>query len=306
MQVHIPVLLNEVIENLNINEDSFLIDATFGRGGHTREILKCLGKKGRLLVIDKDLSAIESAQQIQDERLIIKHGSYALVHKFTDELGVTGKVNGILLDLGVSSPQLDVAERGFSFLQDGPLDMRMDKTQALTAEIWVNSVSEREMADVFWKYGEERFSRRIARAVCEERLKGRICSTSKLAEIVSKAHPRWEKHKHPATRVFQAIRIVVNDELSELKVGLEESFKVLAPKGRLLVITFHSLEDRIVKDFVRKNSGDDVALKDLPLLDAEIKRSVKVVGKPIFPSGDEIFNNQRARSAKLRIMEKIV
>ena len=305
MVSHVPVLLKEVIENLDIKKDGFYIDATFGRGGHSKEILKHLGKEGRLLVIDKDLTAIREANAIKDERLIVRHGSYVMIKNIADELGISGSVLGILLDLGVSSPQLDRAERGFSFLRDGHLDMRMDLSQILTAENWLHSVTEKEMADVFWKYGEERFSRRIARAICNARIEKRITTTLELAEIVSKAHPKWEKHKHPATRVFQAIRIVINDELNELKVCLEESLKVLRVGGRLLVITFHSLEDQIVKDFIRKDSGIDKVLKSLPILEKDFKRNVKAVGKAIPPHHDEVLKNPRSRSAKLRVMEKI-
>lgn len=304
---HQPVLLNETIENLDVKQkaDGIYIDATFGRGGHSREILRALGPRGQLLAFDKDLTAIAEAESIHDMRFKIYHGSFAALKDVVHQLGFGGLVQGILLDLGVSSPQLDEAERGFSFLHDGPLDMRMNTTQELTAAKWLKTAKEEEIANVIYKYGEERFSRRIARAIVLERAKSPILTTGRLAEIVSCAHPRWEKHKHPATRVFQALRIFINNELDELESCLDQSLEVLAIGGRLLVITFHSLEDRIVKGFFRKNSGFTTLPKHLPLMVKDMSKVLlKNVGK-IFPSAEEIANNPRARSAKLLIMEKV-
>lgn len=304
---HKPVLLQEVIKNLNFTQypNEVFIDATFGRGGHSREILRHLSPVGRLLAIDKDLTAVLAAEQVNDPRFTLQHGSFTFLKNFVVELGLKGLVSGILLDLGVSSPQLDNAERGFSFMQDGPLDMRMDTTQKMTAASWLQSAKEEEMASVFYKYGEERFSRRIAHAIALERAENPITTTGHLAAIVSKAHPRWEKHKHPATRVFQALRIFINNELEELKICLEQSLEVLAVGGRLLVITFHSLEDHVVKDFLKKNSGAMSLPARLPITQAEMPKAlIKRINK-ISPSVEEIRTNPRARSAKLFVMEKL-
>lgn len=304
---HKPVLLQEVIENFNFAQHpaGIFIDATFGRGGHSREILRHLNLAGRLLAIDKDLTAVLAAEQVDDSRFTLQHGSFTLLKNFVVEMGFAGRVNGILLDLGVSSPQLDNAARGFSFMQDGPLDMRMDTTQKRTAASWLQSAKEEEIAAVFYKYGEERFSRRIAHAIVLERVENPITTTGHLAAIVSRAHPRWEKHKHPATRVFQALRIFINNELEELEICLEQSLEVLAVGGRMLVITFHSLEDHVVKDFLKKNSGAMSLPARLPIMQAEMPKAlIKRINK-ISPSAEEIMTNQRARSAKLLVMEKL-
>lgn len=304
---HQPVLLQEVIAALAIREDGVYVDATFGRGGHSKAILQKLGKNGRLLVIDKDNEATKVAKELQDERVIVKQGSFTKLREWINELEWNGKVDGALLDLGVSSPQLDEAQRGFSFMQDGPLDMRMDVTQKRTAAMWINSAEVIEMERVFKLYGEERFSRRIANAIARERATKPIETTGQLAAIVKQAHPRWELHKkHPATKVFQAIRIFINDELNELRLGLEQCLEVLAVGGRLLVISFHSLEDHIVKDFIHKNiCGGDIPI-GVPIRQKDLKIRLKLIERAIRAGDDEVKNNPRARSATLRVIEKIL
>ena len=303
IQEHVPVLLQEALAALALKPEGLYVDATFGRGGHTNEILRQL-TRGKVLVIDKDVAAIEVARQLRDERVVARQGSFANLQQWIEELGWTKKVNGVLLDLGVSSPQLDDEKRGFSFMRNGPLDMRMDASQPLTAAKWLKRATEREIAQVLRDYGEERFSQRIARAIVKARAQAAIETTAQLAEIVKQAHPAWEKYKHPATRTFQALRIVVNDELNELRSCLEQSLEVLAIGGRLAVIGFHSLEDRIVKEFMRKHlQGPE--LKKLPLRQAELNIRLKRIGRTITPTAAEINQNPRARSAHLRIAEKI-
>lgn len=307
MVTHQSVLLNESITGLAIKSDGIYFDGTFGRGGHSQEILNHLGEQGRLYGIDKDLDAIAHATEHfgQDKRFNIFQGSFAQIEQFATEAGVLGKVDGILLDLGVSSPQLDNPERGFSFMQQGPLDMRMDSTQSLSAESFVNEADADEMAGIFRLYGEERFAGRIARAIVTARTAEPITTTLQLAEIVKEANPKWEKHKHPATRVFQAIRIHVNQELNDLSSCLEQCINVLAPGGRLAVISFHSLEDRIVKQFMRtKEQGNKLPL-EVPVRYEVIKTNFKRVGKAIMPQDSEIKGNVRSRSAVLRIGEKL-
>lgn len=307
MAEHQSVLLKEAVEGLAIKKDGIYFDGTFGRGGHSAEILKHLGENGRLFAIDKDPQAIEYAQEHMglDKRFQIVHGSFAKIKDFAKEAGVLGAIDGVLLDLGVSSPQLDNPQRGFSFMQQGPLDMRMDLTQDLDASRFVNEAEAEEMARVFKTYGEERFSGRIARAICEARQKKAITGTLELAEIVKAANPKWEKHKHPATRVFQAIRIHVNQELTDLSSCLEQCLEVLAPGGRLVVISFHSLEDRIVKQFMLDKEQGQRVPPEVPVRYVEIVRDFKRVGKAIKPQEKEIENNVRARSAVLRIGEKL-
>lgn len=303
MVAHQSVLLDESINGLAIKSGGVYFDGTFGRGGHSQEILKHLDAQGRLFAIDKDLDAVAFAkEQFNDPRFHMFHGSFADIKTFAQEADVWGRVDGILLDLGVSSPQLDNPERGFSFMQQGPLDMRMDSSQSLSAEQFVNEASADEMVFVFRKYGEERFAGRIARAIVEARP---ITTTLQLAEIVKVANPKWEKHKHPATRVFQAIRIHVNQELTDLSSCLEQCIDVLALHGRLAVISFHSLEDRIVKQFMRdKEQGPRLPL-EVPVRYEELRTNFKRVGKAVMPQNDEVKNNVRARSAVLRIGEKI-
>ena len=301
---HKPVLLKEAVSGLITEKNGVYVDATFGRGGHSKEILKRIGSSGVLLCIDKDKEAIDNARKLSDERLIVRQGSFVRIREWIEELGFVGKVSGVLLDLGVSSPQLDDLFRGFSFLRDGPLDMRMDQSQPLSAAVWLSEAREGDIQRVLKEYGEERFSKRIARAIIKERAIAPIDTTKRLAEIVTRANPRWEKHKHPATRAFQAIRIFINDELQELIECLEQCLDVLAVGGRLVVISFHSLEDRIVKKFIQKNRGGEIP-DWLPLYEKQIIRRLQCVGKKIQASEKEINNNPRARSAVLRIMEKL-
>lgn len=307
MAKHQSVLLHESIEGLAIKSDGVYFDGTFGRGGHSREILNHLGEGGKLFAIDKDTDAIQHAKDNLglDSRFAIFHGSFARIKEFALEAGVFGAVDGILLDLGVSSPQLDNPERGFSFMQQGPLDMRMDVTQLISASKFVNEAEADEMAAIFRNYGEERFAGRIARAIVEARNKAPITTTLQLAEIVKEANPKWEKHKHPATRVFQAIRIHVNQELTDLSSCLEQCIEVLAPGGRLAVISFHSLEDRIVKQFMRDKEQGNKPPPEVPIKYEQLKTNFKKIGKAIKPQDDEVKDNVRARSAVLRIGEKL-
>jgi 16S rRNA (cytosine1402-N4)-methyltransferase len=302
---HTSVLLAEAIEQLNIQADGIYVDTTFGRGGHARAILSRLGENGRLYAIDKDPLAIEAAQLISDKRFSIKYGSFTLLQSWMESLALLGKVNGILLDIGVSSPQLDDPGRGFSFLRDGPLDMRMDTAQKLSAAKWINTAAKREIEEVLQVYGEERFYRRIAAAIVEAREDRKIETTLQLAAIVSKAHPRWEYHKHPATRTFQAIRIFINDELHELNECLEQCLRVLANSGRIAVITFHSLEFRVVKNFMQKHSSPKNLPREIPLTKEYLAVGLKRIVKGLKPTVKEIEFNPRARSASLQVAEKI-
>jgi 16S rRNA (cytosine1402-N4)-methyltransferase len=307
MNAHQSVLLNASIDALAIKADGIYIDGTFGRGGHSLELLNYLNVKGRLIAIDKDPDAITYARNhfADDQRFQIMHGSFARIREFAVQEQVLGKVDGILLDLGVSSPQIDTPERGFSFIQQGPLDMRMDLTQDLNAQKFISEADANEMANIFRLYGEERFSGRIARAIVAARTLNPITTTLQLAEIVKEANPKWEKHKHPATRVFQAIRIHINQELSDLTQCLEASIDVLAPGGRLAVISFHSLEDRIVKQFMRNKEQGERLPAEIPVRFEEVKTNFKRVGKAIMPDEDEVNINKRARSAVLRVGEKL-
>ena len=304
---HQSVLLQQAVDALVTDESGFYIDGTFGRGGHSKRILEKLSGEGRLLVVDKDPEAISEAEKLkqQDSRLIVAHCSFAQIADLADNHGVSGNVSGVLLDLGVSSPQLDEAERGFSFSKDGPLDMRMNNAEGMTAQEWLASAREEEMARVFFEYGEERFSRRIARAIAEERKQTSITGTLQLAELVKQAHPAWEKHKHPATRVFQAIRIHINNELGELEQVLSSIVGILRTGGRMVVISFHSLEDRLVKQFInREQRGDDFP-PDMPVTQAQLNPRLKRMGKQVRADVAEVSENVRARSAVLRVAEKI-
>jgi 16S rRNA (cytosine1402-N4)-methyltransferase len=303
---HLPVLFNEALEALNILPDGIYIDGTFGRGGHSAAIVRALSVAGRLLAIDKDPEAIACAREMfaEDARFEIRQGSFAELERFAEEAGILGRVNGVLLDLGVSSPQLDQAGRGFSFLNDGPLDMRMDNSSGISAADWVSVVGADEMAQVFKAYGEERYARRIARAIVEARAVQPIETTRQLAEIVSAANPAWEKGKHPATRCFQAIRIHINRELDDLKACLDQSLRVLAPGGRLAVISFHSLEDRIVKRFMRDAERGDRFPAGIPVTELQRNSRLALIGKAIKPSRREVEENPRARSAVLRVAER--
>ena len=304
--MHQSVLLQESLDALAIKPDGVYVDGTFGRGGHSRAILQRLSTKGRLIAIDKDPAAIASGEALlkADPRLTLMQGSFSSLPAIATQLGVHGKIDGVLLDLGVSSPQLDDPARGFSFMLDGPLDMRMDLTQPKDAAYFVNHADVKEMAHIFKEYGEERFALRIARAIEKARAEQPIVTTKVLAEIVKAANPKWEKHKHPATRVFQAIRIHVNQELNDLAVCLNGVIDALAIGGRLAVISFHSLEDRIVKQFMRDKEQGSVIPAGVPIRASERKTSFKRVGKAIKPSDLEVSQNVRARSAILRIGEK--
>jgi 16S rRNA (cytosine1402-N4)-methyltransferase len=303
---HLPVMLAESLNGLAIRPDGFYVDCTFGRGGHSRAILERLGAAGRLLALDKDPEAVasEAARRLSlDPRFMIVRASYADIGQEVERLGFAGKVAGALMDLGVSSPQLDEAERGFSFLRDGPLDMRMDASRGLTAAEWLAATSERELARALKKYGEERYAGRIARAIVEALP---IVSTRHLAQVIEAASPTREKHKHPATRSFQAIRIALNRELEELEAALPRVVEALAPGGRLAVIAFHSLEDRIVKRFMRDREIGAPAAKRLPQpLGDGCLPELKRVGKARMPGKDEMSINVRARSAVLRVAERV-
>lgn len=306
-EAHRPVLLEASVEALSIDPTGVYLDGTFGRGGHSRLILQRLGERGRLIAIDKDPDAIAFAQQrfAEDTRFQIVRGSFAMLAEVAEKAGVTGQVDGILLDLGVSSPQLDRAERGFSFLQDGPLDMRMDPASGQSAAQWLAGARAKEIADVLKEYGEERHAKRIARAIVAARAEQPIHTTLELAEIVSQANPSWEKGKHPATRSFQAIRIYINRELDELKQCLQQVLDVLAPGGRLAVISFHSLEDRIVKRFMRDQAKGDRFPPKLPVTQAQLQPRLRVVGRAIRADEAEVAANPRARSAVLRLAERL-
>lgn len=304
---HLTVLCEETVDAVLGDRQGCYVDATFGRGGHARRLLAELGPKARVIGFDKDPQAIAAGEAlaVADPRFSIVHDSFAALATQIEARGLTGRIAGILADLGVSSPQLDDAERGFSFMNDGPLDMRMDPTRGQSAAEWLAKVSESDLADVLHKYGEERFSRRIARALVAARVREPITRTRQLAELVSAAHPSWEKHKHPATRSFQAIRIAVNRELGDLEDFLQQSLRVLAPGGRLAVISFHSLEDRIVKQFIQREVKGDDFPPGLPVTWQQLKPQLKKVGKAIEPSAAEVDRNPRARSARLRIAERL-
>lgn len=304
---HQPVLLTEVIANLEIKRDGIYVDATFGRGGHSQAILNQLGPAGRLLAMDKDPEAIAHANKhfADDNRFTIQHGSFADLQNFLAKENLLQKIDGILMDLGVSSPQLDAPERGFSFLREGKLDMRMDSSHGVDAATWLANISEQDLAKVLWEYGEERFSRRIARAIVFARQQTPITTTTQLAEIVAAANPSWEKGKNPATRSFQAIRIAINRELEDLEEGLKQAFEALNVGGRLLVISFHSLEDRLVKHFIQDHERGNQFPARMPIKQESIRPKMKRLGRAIKPSAQEIAKNPRARSAVLRIAEKL-
>lgn len=303
---HHPVLFNEALDALAIDPSGFYVDGTFGRGGHSGALIKRLGDGGRLLAIDKDPEAVAHGEALfaGDPRFQIRQGSFAMLEQFVGQAGMSGRVNGILLDLGVSSPQLDVAERGFSFLRDGPLDMRMDNGSGISAAEWIASAGVDEIAGVLKTYGEERHAKRIARAIHEAAQIEAIETTGRLAAIVSAANPAWEKGKHPATRAFQGIRIYINRELDDLRICLDQSLNVLAPGGRLAVISFHSLEDRIVKRFMREGERGDNYPRGLPVTQDQMQSKLKRIGKAIKPSLEEIERNPRARSSVLRVAER--
>jgi 16S rRNA (cytosine1402-N4)-methyltransferase len=303
---HQAVLLQEALESLNIHPSGNYIDATFGRGGHSLAILQQLNEKGRLIAFDQDPEAVAFARQkFKDEpRFTIVHCNFNRVADVIEQYGRTEKIDGVLMDLGVSSPQLDDAARGFSFLRSGPLDMRMDTSQGETARHWLARVKTADLIRVLKKYGEEKFARRIATAIVETRNEREIIETSDLAEIIANAIPVKEKHKHPATRSFQAIRIYLNEELQAIEQGLTGAASVLAKGGRLSVISFHSLEDRIVKRFMRNISRRPKLPAGLPVMEADIEVPYRQVGKSIIAGKEELGINPRARSARLRVLER--
>lgn len=305
-QRHETVLLDGAMERLLVDSEGFYIDGTFGRGGHARRILERLGDNGKLLAIDKDPQAIAAGRDMEgDDRIELVQASFAGMAELLDRRNMVGRISGVLLDLGVSSPQLDEAQRGFSFNQDGPLDMRMNPEEGQSAAEWLAGASERELANVFFRYGEERYARRIARAIVRHRGQEPLDTTMRLAEVVKQAHPAWEKHKHPATRVFQAIRIHVNQELGELERCLGQVLDVLRVGGRLVIISFHSLEDRIVKQFINKHVRGDDFPPGVPIRAADLKPRLSRVGRPLRADAREVTENPRARSAMLRAAEKI-
>ncbi|TBM08492.1 16S rRNA (cytosine(1402)-N(4))-methyltransferase RsmH [Hafnia alvei] len=304
---HKTVLLDEAVNGLNLRSNGIYIDGTFGRGGHSRLILSQLGPEGRLVAIDRDPQAIAAAAEITDPRFSIVHGPFSDMASYVRELGLEGQINGVLLDLGVSSPQLDDAERGFSFMRDGPLDMRMDPTRGLSAAEWLMKAEEEDIAWVLKTFGEERFAKRIARAIVERNRLEPMTRTHELATLIANASPFREKHKHPATRSFQAIRIYINSELEEIERALNGALEILAPEGRLSIISFHSLEDRIVKQFIRHHSRGPQVPAGIPLTEAQLRsqggRKLKALGK-MKPSGEEVNANLRARSSVLRFAER--
>jgi len=304
---HKPVLVKSVLKHLAIEPGEIYVDATFGRGGHSQAILEQLSADGRLIVIDKDSAAIDAAQAMMGEeaRVLIEQGSFAMLEAILKDREYYGTIAGILIDLGVSSPQLDDPARGFSFMRDGPLDMRMDVSRGQSAAEWLATVDEQTLSAVFKEFGEERFAYRIARAVINERESMEFTTTKQLADVIAKAHPAWEKSKHPATRCFQAIRIFINNELHELKTCLNACLEALKVGGRLCVISFHSLEDRIVKRFMRQHLTGDYLPKDVPVTDDYFTPRLKKIGKLIRPDSTEISMNPRARSAVLRVAEKL-
>jgi len=304
---HTTVLLDEAVNGLNIREDGIYIDGTFGRGGHSRLILSQLGEKGQLIAIDRDPQAIAAAAEINDPRFSIVHGPFSALAEYVEERGLTGKIDGVLLDLGVSSPQLDDAERGFSFMRDGPLDMRMDPTRGQSAAEWLMSAEEADIAFVIKTYGEERFGKRIARAIVERNRDQPMTRTKELATVIAAAMPVKDKFKHPATRTFQAIRIWINSELEEIDTAMKGALSVLAPGGRLSIISFHSLEDRLVKRFMRDQSRGPQVPAGIPMTESQLKalggRELKTLGK-LIPGEAEVNENPRARSSVLRIAER--
>jgi 16S rRNA (cytosine1402-N4)-methyltransferase len=307
VEQHLTVLLNEAVSALVTDTSGRYVDGTFGRGGHSRLILSRLASDGSLLGVDKDAQAIAEGKELaaSDSRFRIARGSFADISSLAQQADVTGPLSGVLLDLGVSSPQLDQAERGFSFMRDGDLDMRMDTGSGMSAAEWIATAGEDEMIKVLRDYGEERFAKRIVRAIIAAREETPITRTLQLAKIVTEANPAWEKHKHPATRSFQAIRIFINNELTDLERLLGNVVDQLEVGGRLVVISFHSLEDRMVKRFIRRQSeGDDVPAY-IPVTESQRNRRLKIIGKAIKASEQEVESNLRSRSAVMRVAEKL-
>lgn len=303
--VHVPVLVREVMAALAPRVGGVYVDCTFGRGGHTKELLSRIGAAGRVLALDRDPQAVAvgRALAMTDGRLTMERSAFSKLANITKAAGVYGQVDGVLLDLGVSSPQLADPRRGFGFNVDGPLDMRMDPGCGESAAEWLRRASESQIAEVLWVYGEERFARRIARAIVRARAQASIDTTARLAEVVVNAVPARSRGRHPATRTFQAVRIFINGELEELRAVLEQAPQVLANQGRLVVISFHSLEDRVVKRFFRDASRNQ-AFSGADLRGAHRPPCLRLVGKLVRPSEAEVLSNPRARSARLRAAEK--
>jgi 16S rRNA (cytosine1402-N4)-methyltransferase len=304
---HAPVLLGEALKALAVREAGSYLDATLGRGGHSAAILERLGEAGRLLAVDRDPEAIRAGQRrfAGDPRVSIVRGNFAELERVAAQAGFAAGFDGILLDVGVSSPQLDDPARGFSFMRDGPLDMRMDPDAGSSASDWLAGVAERELARVLREYGEERHAKRIARAIVKARAEAPIATTGRLAEVIAAAVPGREPGKHPATRSFQAIRIFINDELDALDAALAQSLALLKPGGRLCVISFHSLEDRRVKRFIRRHSEEAEPWRGLPNVPAHARPLLRPVGKAVHAAEAEIAANPRARSAVLRAAERV-
>lgn len=304
---HKPVMLEEVLAALAPADEACLLDATFGRGGHARALLNRMGPRGRLVIMDRDPEAIAVAHELaaSDNRVQVVHAPFAELAEAIATLGLGGRLTGVLMDLGVSSPQLDDPERGFSFLHDGPLDMRMGAGAPFSAEDWLARASVADMTRVFKTLGEERHARRIAQAIERERAEAPITRTGRLAEVVAAAHPAWERDRHPATKVFMAIRLHVNDELGQLRAGLAAAVDALAPGGRLAVISFHSLEDRIVKRFIRDEERGDPVLRELPLQGETPGVRLRRLGGAQRSSAEETSLNPRARSAVLRVAQRL-
>jgi 16S rRNA (cytosine1402-N4)-methyltransferase len=304
---HAPVLLEEALAALKISSEGWYLDATFGRGGHSGQVLQALGASGRLLAIDRDPTAIALGREryAGESRLQLVQCAFANLAQALHEVGMSQGLDGALFDLGVSSPQLDDAARGFSFMHDGPLDMRMDNSTGVTAASWLAKVSEHELLRVISEYGEERFAKRIATAIVQARSQQPINTTAELAKLVSDSVPTREPGKHPATRTFQAIRIAVNEELQQIDQALQQVLTQLKPGGRLCVISFHSLEDQRVKKFMQQHSQDDPMFAGLPLVPPERRARLKRIGKAIHASEAEVKRNPRARSAILRVAEKV-
>jgi 16S rRNA (cytosine1402-N4)-methyltransferase len=303
---HVPGLVGPVLEGLKIKQDGCYVDGTFGRGGHSREILKQLGSEGRLIAIDRDPQAIASAPNFltDDPRFELVRGEIAQLEAIIGERDLVGKVDGLLFDLGVSSPQLDEADRGFSFMRDGPLDMRMDPDSGPSASEWLTAVDERELKHVLRKFGEENNAARIARAIVGARKQAPISRTAQLARIVEEASPRHGQKIHPATKTFQAIRIAINAELEQLEAVLAQSVRVMSKGARLCVISFHSLEDRITKRFMRDASRETEQYRGMPNVPEEFQPKLRIVGRAISANDAEIEVNRRARSAHLRVAER--
>ncbi|MBU0656647.1 MAG: 16S rRNA (cytosine(1402)-N(4))-methyltransferase RsmH [Gammaproteobacteria bacterium] len=303
---HDTVLLNEAVAALNVQASGIYVDGTYGRGGHSALILEHLGERGRLIVTDKDPVAIEHARERHagDPRVFVWHGSFRDFPEALAAAGIVEGIQGILLDLGVSSPQLDDAERGFSFMREGRLDMRMDTSKGESAAEWLGRAMEADIADVLWRYGEERFSRQIAREIVRSRSQAPLQTTTQLAELIASVVRKREPGKHPATRSFQAIRIKVNQELDDVEECLRKSVDYLALGGRLVVISFHSLEDRIVKHFLREVSTPPRVPKGLPVMPQTMQPPMRIIGKAIRPADGEVQVNVRARSAIMRIGER--